>query len=403
MLQLLYNQSRNQSRNRSLQSQRNLIPLSLVAVFVLCILQLSSFNNEGSSLVNSNSVVVKSDSGIVKNDTSSSAHVYSLQTNSMVDNNTEHMYTWIGNQWVPPPGVPYLFSQQIRSIYRSENTLWMGDSTARQDYQTMYQLIHDGDNNPTRDHLSKNINKGKRGPAEFHCPARRQSKDLFTDLGQVRGTDQNCHATNATTVMLNNTDVDQSWSNLNLHNKAGKFDLWNRLDCYDALMSKLKNHTELFEREYSILVVSGGVWESIRPHVCKRANETNKGIVSHALDLLDFFHAVSGPSLFVIWKTHGPMSDDQRTARMDQIDQSLVTAARGWFIEKQPPYMDLVNFYWEIQERAHGRDRIDGDLRPHWGLEARLLSIEMVSDVVRRKQEREIARWGSDSEDERHN
>ena len=232
-----------------MQSQRNLIPLSLVAVFVLCILQLSSFNNEGSSLVNSNSVVVKSDSGIVKNDTSSSAHVYSLQTNSMVDNNTEHMYTWIGNQWVPPPGVPYLFSQQIRSIYRSENTLWMGDSTARQDYQTMYQLIHDGDNNPTRDHLSKNINKGKRGPAEFHCPARRQSKDLFTDLGQVRGTDQNCHATNATTVMLNNTDVDQSWSNLNLHNKAGKFDLWNRLDCYDALMSKLKNHTELLERE----------------------------------------------------------------------------------------------------------------------------------------------------------
>ena len=76
---------------------------------------------------------------------------------------------------------------------------------------------------------------------------------------------------------------------------------------------------------------------------------------------------------------------------MEQIDELLVTAARSWFAEKQPPYMDLADFNLEIDERAHGRDRIEGDLRPHWGLEGRLLSIQMVSDSVRRKQEREIA------------
>lgn len=362
-----------------LLSQRKLNLLSLAILFAVSILQIRNASKEVSSLdngYNGNSIAKK---GI----SNPPPHLYSLQNYSMVDNNTHPMYIWIGNRWVPPMGVPYLLPEQIRHIFRSENTLWLGDSTARQDYQTMYQLIQ-GDS-ATKGYLNKLINKGKKGTPPMHCPARRQ-KAFVKDAGQVKGTDQNCFS-NSTTMDTNETDIDKSWSS-----KAGKFDLGVYAGCYDRLLDNLKNYTELLQPEYSVLVISGGIWESVRPWDCRRANETDEGVSSHALDLLDFlFQEVSGPSLFVIWKTHGPQADDQRNAKMEAIDQSIVTAARSWFAEQQPPYMDLADFNLEIEERAHGSDRINGDLRPHWGLEARLLSIEMVSDIIRRKQERENA------------
>ena len=53
--------------------------------------------------------------------------------------------------------------------------------------------------------------------------------------------------------------------------------------------------------------------------------------------------------------------------------------------------MDLADFEWAMQNRSYGENRIEGDTRAHWGLEARLLSIELISDILRRKQERERA------------
>ncbi len=372
----------NQLRNPSLLSQRKLI-LSLVVLIVVSISQIRNVNKVGSSLENGNYIAKKSGTR-----TNVSAHLYTLQTHSMGYNNTRSMYTWIGNQWVPPKGVPYFLPKQIRHMFRSENTFWLGDSTARQDYQTMYQLMN-GDS-ATPDQLNKHKNKNKeRASLPMHCPARRQSEEsdgFILDLGQVKGTDQNCYA-NATGMSTNEADIGKSWSN-----KTGKFDLGFKGGCFTRFMYPMKTHIDLMKREYSILVISAGIHESERPQLCQNATESDEVVASHALDLLDFlFQEVSGPSLFVIWKTHGTKSNDQSNAKTKRIDQSIVTAARSWFAEQQPPYMDLADFNLEIEERTHGPDRIEGDLKAHWGLEARLLSIEMISDIVRRKQEREIA------------
>ena len=172
-----------QPRNLSLLlHQRKLIPLSLVIIFV--VLQIWNINKEVSSLNDRNSFVVKkSGLHIATRTSASSAHLYSLQADSMVeDNNTHPMYTWIGNFPVPPMGIPYLLPQQIRGIFHSENTLWLGDSTAQQDYQTMYQLINS--DNTAQDNLNKNINKGKKGRPPKHCPARRQSEYSFWVWGR---------------------------------------------------------------------------------------------------------------------------------------------------------------------------------------------------------------------------
>lgn len=289
---------------------------------------------------------------------------------------------------------PYLVPRTIREIFTTENTLWIGDSTARQDYQTLYRLMHLDETNDNitsldlpRDPLNRDyiINRGKRGPVDqFHCPVR-EAPDTphFADLGQVKGTDQNCYTKTAA------MDENGFWSNFSLQDQTGKFDLSSSA-CLKGILSTIKEYKKEYEHEYSVLIISSGIWEVIRPWDCKGTNESvsHEAISKRQEDLLDFLLEFSGPSMFVIYKTHGPSK--HQNGEQVRIEQGLVNRSRDWFGEKQPKFMDLADFHWAIRNRTYGPDRIDGDLKPHWGLEARLLSIELISNSVRLKQERRL-------------
>jgi hypothetical protein len=51
-------------------------------------------------------------------------------------------YTWIGNHWVPPPGVPTFTVLQMRTYFQNRNVLFIGDSTGRRSYNTLFALIN---------------------------------------------------------------------------------------------------------------------------------------------------------------------------------------------------------------------------------------------------------------------
>ena len=158
----------------------------------------------------------------------------------------------------------------------------------------------------------------------------------------------------------------------------GKFDYAGSV-CYNGVQPfLLDKYRKVFKREYSVLVFSIGIWEVFRPWDCGNGS-------TDVWDLLDNLRNFSSPSLFVVWKTFGP---NGKPGGKDAIYNALNNRTRDWFAENKPPYMDLVDFDRAIQERAWNESRIKGDLAPHFGLEARLLSIEMVTDVVRRKQDR---------------
>ena len=107
------------------------------------------------------------------------------------------------------------------------------------------------------------------------------------------------------------------------------------------------------------------------------------------VEVLENLRALSGPSLFVIWNTHGPHPNYKKT---QTLGEKIITAIRTWFLEEQPPYMDLADFRWALHDRSFGPLRIRGNLKAHWhwGLNARLLSIEMISHIVDAKQ-----KWGT--------
>jgi len=350
----------------------------------------SSFGNESMDVIG----IPSGGDGESEDDDDSFAHAYSARAD----------YTWKSNRWIPPEDVPYLFPRDIRRFFRSENTIWWGDSTGRQDYHTTYWLMLSSSQNNTDDNiigldiadkklLERDKNKAKKAPVnntEFHCPARiipEESTSLFLDLGQVIGTDENCSV--ATMESVTTTTGGTPWSKFSLNNQAtGKFDYANT-KCFNHVKSDLEKHKEMVKREYSVLIVSAGIWEAIRPDICSNAtgvvskiNDPSKNLV----DLLDYLQKLSGPSFFVIWKTNGPSNKMRK--RMVQNDNVLASVARNWFSENQPLYMDLADFRWAIRNRSSGSDRIIGDLHAHFGLEARLLSIEVISHIVNWKQKR---------------
>ena len=46
-----------------------------------------------------------------------------------IKNTNSSDYTWVGNHWLPPPGVPTFTPRQLKAYYSQRNVLVIGDST----------------------------------------------------------------------------------------------------------------------------------------------------------------------------------------------------------------------------------------------------------------------------------
>lgn len=271
-------------------------------------------------------------------------------------------YSWTGSYWYPPEGVPAYSTHQMRDILSTENTLWIGDSTARQDYHTMYHLVNALDLfNVPRGSLEQFINKGKKKPETFYIRTGRTEITNMTllDAGQVHGIGAGS--------LSDMTDV-------------GKLDLGPGIACLQSLLSNDINWYDIYNN-YSILILSLGIWDIARLRDCDPSMNDPSERLTNVLNTLDKH---SGPELYILWKNHGP------GASMDAFRKSekLNHVAKIWFLEHQPKYMDLVDFGGAVLSgnRTYGDDRITGDLRVHWGLEARLLSIQMITHALHMKQ-----------------
>ena len=106
--------------------------------------------------------------------------------------------------------------------------------------------------------------------------------------------------------------------------------------------------------------------------------------MNELLDALE--ELLSGPSLYIIWKTNGPSQKESSDRGNRTI--ALIQIAQDWFASHKPLYMGLADFGTAIiqGERSFYTDRISGDLKAHWGVEARRLGIQMAGHLVQTKQ-----------------
>ena len=102
--------------------------------------------------------------------------------------------------------------------------------------------------------------------------------------------------------------------------------------------------------------------------------------------------------LHIVWKLHGPNDFHWKSGRREakkaltQRDVRIATEIRNWFDSRQPQYMGLADFRHAVYPRSRGKERLGGDHPAHWGWQARLLSIEIIANVLQEKQKQQHQR-----------
>jgi len=329
-----------------------------------------------------------------------------LSLNPLIASNSSH-YAWMGNQFIPPDGVPMFHPDDFLSYFENRNTLFVGDSTGRRAYATLYGIMKGDD-------LS-NIQVNEIDGADvidFNKPRRRQDKcdipkrELFNSSGFVC---RNLRNTTAGPVgdMSNESDT-QGVTGSSYHNKGmtGKFDFIGAA-CFKSVSDFFSGervrgaHNEL-SSDYDLVVVATGIWEGVRSYDCRiMVNTTqNTAIRMSAVDkydlLLDSMTNLSSPDLQIAFRTPGFDQINKKGNKMmweiiNHFKNKLVNSDRFDMQQskddaRSPQKMQerqqdqknrdnitIVDWGTVISKRSFHHERIVGDLRAHYGLQARLL------------------------------
>jgi len=158
------------------------------------------------------------------------------------------------------------------------------------------------------------------------------------------------------------------------------------------LQVELDGNLESLLQGYDWLVMDFGIWEITRNWICRHGrNDTTLDRVTLVLDMLAMMAATTTHSSFqVIWLTTGTAQgmDPQLRHNLDAMNNVV----RNWFAtqtsfsssspQQSNNNMHLVDWAKQMEPRSDGANRISGDLKPHWGLQARLLLAQMVTHLV---------------------
>lgn len=269
--------------------------------------------------------------------------------------------TWIGNNWIPPSGKKIYSATEMKLFFQKHSVLWIGDSTARRAYNTLYGI------------LSTN---------ETHIPVKNIDTPALIDVNKGRNITEICKKPN---TLLCRTVPGTS-------PKDFKFFDYRQINCYKdvAALAATKKIIGSITADYSLLIVSLGVWETRKKEDCAE-NKNDRTTASfpnsthHRLTkALDAMCRIQGPSLTVVWRTSGFQDkDDTGNAYLQDFNKISMDHIDG-FIKATNGNSNITYVDWgtEIWPRSNGEDRIKGDIEPHYGLEGRLLFLQLLMNEL---------------------
>jgi hypothetical protein len=283
---------------------------------------------------------------------------HNTTTRTTTTTTSAQSYSWIGNHWRPPAGVPLYSPRDMRDIFSQENILWIGDSTGRQDYVTLYNMLVPPAFNNSKDHnihdiavstLNHGINVNKQGKVTEPCQ-KQQRKTLKLLLCRKTGND-----------------------------KGYNYDYTEKI-CLNEVLNLVTTNQNVLTNSYSTIIISVGIWDVVRMEYCGRQN------VTYVVDVLDVLEKqLCGTNVQIYWKVHCGAEDENP----DQMERSatIQKLTREWFVRKQQSKNDTANMHIidlaiEMKGRTYGPSRLNGDIRPHVGPLARTLFIQMVTQAV---------------------
>jgi hypothetical protein len=271
--------------------------------------------------------------------------------------------TWIGNNWVPPAGKRIYSAADMRLFFQKHSVLWVGDSTARRAYNTLYGILSCNDT---------------------HIPMKKIDTPALIDVNKGENITEKC--TKPGTLLCRTVPGTAP--------KDSKFFDYRKVHCYKdaAALAATEEIRKKITTDYSLLIVSLGVWETAKKdHCASNHDDRNKTATSFPnstyqslSNALDAMCQLQGPSLTVVWRTSGFQDkDDVGNMYLKDFNERSIGHIDS-FNKANIGSSNITYVDWgeEIWPRSNGEDRIKGDIDAHYGLEARLLFLQLLMNEL---------------------
>lgn len=280
----------------------------------------------------------------------------------------DQLGTWVANLWIPPHPWRTYSIPELQDFYRSRSIVWLGDSTARRAALTMYEIL----NKSKGQHIPQSILNAARtidvnkGSVTEPCSIRAFNHTSFrfgTDLYRI------CRRIEHTNATL----------------------LYQRFPCFGDLNAVLDAELQ-GESTYigfsDLLVVALGAWDvlgrcrqvSNQQSFAQLVNKTVTKLVS-----------IAARGTTIVVRTSGYIDNgrSKETLRLRNItthyNKILMDRMDELFLDDTLMYQTnlfYVNWGEAMEPRSFLPQRIVGDLGAHFGAEARIVLLWMITNVL---------------------
>lgn len=264
---------------------------------------------------------------------------------------------WIGNTWVPPEGSRLYTPQEMKVLFQNECTLFVGDSLQRRASGTLFDLFYNEQRGVDNQHDFRREQFDEKGASHGFI---RRSISFRSNLSKEQEDNTGC--------------LDMEWrSHLAYVDEFAE--LFQNSTAKNAATSKYS--------KYSVLVVSAGTHDNSHGNTTV---QEMRDMVNHTIHTL---HEKIPSSVLVVWKTLGYCSKNHW---LDSPDNRLGTNYKQYVSNQvamntirtiASPNLVYLDWGSEVFPRSienHGR--IEGNTVWHYGIEARLVFVQMLSQLL---------------------
>jgi hypothetical protein len=275
----------------------------------------------------------------------------------------EQRGSWIGNSWVPPPGWRLYSASELKNFYRDTSILWVGDSTARRAATTMYGILNASSSHVSVDAIDH--------PSVIDVNKRSKTEECNRWTNHT-------HHPELCRAMPGGSGRGGSFI---LKAEACLVGL--ELFVRDELSGK-SNITA----DVDIVVISLGIWEAMRKRDCREKGENPRSMLQIQNDTISLLEKLQSPRRTIVWRTSGHMKSgkkdenfvtDMNGNAMDKVEEITSGPSRSTNSTSNLTYVDWGG---AVYPRSFEGARIEGDMKPHYGLEARYVLVQMITNQL---------------------
>ena len=330
----------------------------------------------------------------------STGYIFGLPNHDYHDKSSQVMeynetdYTWIGNHYIPPEGIPMYTFRQMREYFAQKSVLLLGDSTGRRAYGTLYAMLDKTQNPPNRyqeffqeNELERSnvIDVGRGGRyVDLGCQQRhpRDFNNITSNRGRIWESKTNpdfiCRA-------MPSSDT---WDTKQYYPTHNRYFDYGKLPCFKHVSNYVHHEMTMYNsstfHDYDLIVLALGLWDVARPRYCKEnlSNSKENSLVRvttmiNSLNnwILSVQNSTWSPTIVV--RTIGFDQRGHGTAETKDLNRKIVELINQ-HNDNGNTNLRYVDWGSAIEPRSFGTNRIQGDIAEHYGLQARTLFIQML-------------------------